>query len=83
MSELTSTAVKIMNVFKYFRVRKNGFLSTRLLLSKAHLWRDVDEETFDRSVEELLERGYIKENMEKTPGFFLTEIGDDHLKNIK
>jgi len=26
---------------------------------------------------------WVKENMDKTPGFFLTEIGDDHLRNIK
>lgn len=83
MSELTSVAVKILDVFKYFRVKKDGFLSTKLLLSKAHLWRDIDEETFDRAVDELLERGYIRESMERMPGFFLTEIGDDYLKNQK
>jgi hypothetical protein len=81
MSELTSVARKILNVFKYFRVKKDGFLSTKLLLSKAHLWRDIDEETFDRAIDELLEKGYIRKSMERMPGFFQTEIGHDYLQN--
>jgi len=83
MSELTSTALKIMNVFKYFRVKKNGFLSAKLLLDKAHLWRDIDESAFERAINELLEGSYIRESMERMPGFFLTETGDDYLKSRK
>jgi hypothetical protein len=83
MSEPTSVAIKILNVFKYFRVKKDGFLSIKLLLGKAHLWRDIDEETFDRAVDELLEKGYIRESMERMPGFFLTEVGADYLKNLR
>jgi predicted transcriptional regulator len=81
MNELTPVAVKILGVFKYFKVKKNGLLSTKLLLSKAGLWRDVDEITYERAVDELLEKEFIRESMGEKPGYMLTESGADYLKS--
>ncbi len=79
MNKLTPAAEKILGVFKYFKLKKKGFLSTKLLLSRTSLWRDMDEGTFERAINELLDKEYIEESMGETPGFYLTESGADHL----
>ena len=81
MSELTSVAIKIMNVFKYFLVKKDGFLPIKLLMSKANLWRDIDKETFDRAINELLEKGYLRESTVKMLGYFQTETGHEYVQH--
>jgi hypothetical protein len=83
MNELTPVATKILGVFKYFKVKKNSLLSTKLLLSKTRLWRDIDEITYERALDELLEKEFIRESMGEMPGFLLSETGADYLKDHK
>lgn len=59
MTELTATAKKIMEVFRYFGIRTNEYLSLKLLQSKRHFWRDIEEEDVNHAVEELTGLGYI------------------------
>jgi len=56
MRNLTFVARRIMEVFRYFRSKKNEYLSARLLLSKRRLWRDIDEEAFNEAVGDLIRR---------------------------
>jgi len=79
MRELTSVAMKIMEVFRYFRLKKNEYLSAKLLLSKRRLWRDIDEEQFNGAVGDLIRLGYIG-RIEHPEGWRLLEAGDDWLK---
>ena len=79
MRELTSAAKKIMEVFRYFRVKKDEYLSARLLLSKRHLWRDIDEEEFNEAMDDLITRGYLG-RVDHPEGWRLLEAGDDWLK---
>ncbi len=83
MNELTPAAAKILGVFKHFKLKKKDFLSTRLLSSRTSLWRDIDEGTVERAINELLDKEFIEESMGETPGFYLTESGADHLKSYK
>ena len=82
LTSTTSTAKKIMEVFRYFRIRKTEYLSLKLLLSKRHLWRDIEEEEFNQAMSELMELGYI-EKMESPAGWRLLEAGDDYLKQLE
>jgi len=79
MREPTSVAKKIMEVFRYFRIKKDEYLSAKLLLSKRRLWRDIDEEAFNKAVGDLIRLGYI-ERIELPEGWRLLEAGDDWLK---
>jgi hypothetical protein len=81
MRELTSTAKKIMGVFRYFRVKKDEYLSVKLILSKRHLWRDIEEEEFNEAVDGLIKLGYI-ERIENPAGWKLLEAGDDYLRQL-
>jgi len=78
----TSTAKKIMEVFRYFRIRKDEYLSIKLLLSKRHLWRDIEEEEFNQAMGELMGLGYIGK-MASPAGWRLLESGDDYLKQLE
>jgi hypothetical protein len=82
MTSTTSTAKKIMEVFRYFRIRKNECLALKLLLSKRHLWREVEEEEFNDAIEELIEKGYIGKR-EAPEGWRLLEAGDEYLKQLE
>jgi hypothetical protein len=81
-TSITSTARKIMEVFRYFRIRKNECLSIKLLLSKRHLWRDIEEDAFSQAMGELMELGYIKK-IESPAGWRLLEAGDEYLKQLE
>jgi hypothetical protein len=78
-SELTSTARKIMEVFRYFKIKKNDYLSVKLVSSKRHLWRDIDDETFNDAIDALIEKGYIY-RMEDSAGWRLLTPGEEYLK---
>lgn len=82
LTSTTSTAKKIMEVFLYFRIRKDEYLSVKLLLSKRHLWREVEEEEFNGAIEDLIEKGYIA-RMEAPEGWRLIEAGDEYLKQLE
>ena len=79
MSELTSTARIVMEVFRYFRIKGHDSLSTKLLLSRKYLWRDVEEETFNKAMAELAEKDYIRK-MEDPEGWQLLDAGAEYLK---
>lgn len=81
VTELTSTAKKIMEVFRYFRIKKEEYLSIKLLLCKRHLWRDIEEEEFNQAVEELIELRYIRK-LEDPEGWALTDAGDEYIKRL-
>ena len=81
-TDLTSTAKKIMEVFWYFRIRKNEYLSTKLISSKRELWQDVTDKHFTHAIEELIEMGYIAK-IENPAGWKLLEAGDHYLKQLE
>jgi DNA-binding MarR family transcriptional regulator len=81
MRELTFTAKKIMEVFRYFRIRKDEYLSKRLMLSKVHLWRDIEEKAFNKAADDLIKRGYI-EKTEDPEGWKLLPAGEEYLKQL-
>jgi hypothetical protein len=81
MNELTSTAKKIMELFRYFRAKKNEYLSVKLLLSKRHLWRDIEEEEFNQAGDDLIKLGYL-EKIQNPVGWKLLEAGDNYLKHL-
>jgi len=80
-TELTSTAKKIMELFRYFRIKKGEYLSVKLIRSKQHLWKDIEEEEFNEAVYDLIQLGYI-ERIENPEGWKLLEAGDDNLKQL-
>ena len=49
ISTTSTTAKKIMEVFQYFRIKQSEYISLKLIMSKRHLWRDIEEEeiTYD------------------------------------
>jgi len=81
MSDLTSTAKKIIEVFRYFRIKQDDILSTKLLLSKRYLWRDIEEQ-FRGAIEELIEMGYIAK-MENPEGWRLLKPGAAYIKGLE
>jgi len=80
-TELTSTANKIMELFRYFRIKKGEYLSVKLIRSKQHLWKYIEEEEFNEAVDDLINLGYI-ERIENPDGWKLLEAGDDNLKQL-
>ncbi len=76
---MTSTAKKIMEVFRYFRIKKGEYISLKLLLSKKYLWMDIEEEEIKRAAADLIKLGYIGK-IDSPEGFELREAGDDYLK---
>jgi len=79
ISDLTSTAKKIMEVFRYFKIKRDDYLSVKLVSSKRHLWRDIDDETFNDAIDALIEKGYIYK-MEDSAGWRLLAPGEEYLK---
>jgi len=79
ISTASTTAKKIMGVFRYFRIKKGEYISLKLILSKKHLWKDIEEEEFNQGVGDLVKLGYIG-RIENPEGWRLLEAGDDYLK---
>jgi len=80
--EITSTSKKIMGVFRYFRIKRDEILSTKLILSKRELWQNVTDKHFTHAIEELIEMGYIAK-IETPAGLRLLEAGDEYLKQLE
>ena len=81
MQELTAIARKIMELFRYFRIRRGEYLSVKLIRSKQYLWKDIEEEVFNHAVDELIRLGYI-ESIDNPAGWKLLDAGDDSLKQL-
>lgn len=71
-----------MEVFRYFRIGKDGYLSLKLLLSKRHLWQDIEEEQFNQAMRELIEIDFIRK-IKNPDGWKLLESGDTYLKQFR
>jgi hypothetical protein len=82
MTDLTTTAKKIMEVFRYFKIRENDTLSLKRMLTRKYLWSDLEEEEFKDALKELIMKGYIADAEEPT-GWRLLGIGASHLKQPK
>ena len=82
MRELTSVARKIMEVFRYFKIRENDTLSLKRMLTRKYLWSDLDEEEFKDTLKELIREGYIAEEGESA-GWRLLGNGASYLKQTK
>ena len=82
MDDLTSTASRIMELCRYFRLKKGGYLSVKLLHSKRHLWQDVEEEDVDAAIDELVEKGFLREKDSKY-GWRLLEAGENYLNQAR
>jgi hypothetical protein len=82
MTELTSTAKKIMEVFRYFRIKKDDYLSVKLVLSRRYLWQDIDDQTFNDALNELILRGYVGA-MEEPLGWRLLEQGAEYINQLE
>src|SRR5208337_5219970 len=80
--EITSTSKKIMEIFRYFRIKKNEYLSIKLILSKRELWQDVTDNHFTHAIEELIEMGYIAK-ITNPAGWRLLEAGDEYLTQLE
>jgi len=70
-----------MELFRYFRGKKGEYLSVKLIRSKQHLWKNIEEEEFNEAVDDLIQLGYI-ERIENRKGGKLLEAGDDNLKQL-
>ena len=75
----STTAKKIMEVFRYFRIKEGEYISLKLISSKKHLWRDIDEEEFNQGVGDLIKLGYIG-RIDNPEGWRLLEAGGEYLK---
>ncbi len=82
MPDLTSTARKIMEVFRYYRIKRDGVLSTKLLLTKRQLWRDIEEEQFNESIEDLIGMGYLA-RIGNPEGWRLLEPGAEYIGHLE
>lgn len=80
-TKLTSISRKIMELFGYFRVKKGEYLSAKLIRSKQHLWKNIEEEQFSEAVNYLIRLGYI-ERIENPAGWKLLEEGYNGLKQF-
>jgi hypothetical protein len=76
MEALSDAAGLIMDVFRDFKVGKNGSLLVQLLSNKKNGWNEVDQDNFGQALKELEEVGYIREGKN---GFILTEKGYNYL----
>jgi hypothetical protein len=82
MTDLTATAKKIMEVFRYFRIKQGDTLSLKVFLIRKHLWKDLEEQEVQDALKELIQQGYIAET-EATSGWRLQEAGAKYLKSPK
>ncbi len=76
MEALSDTAKLIMDVFRDFKVGKNGSLLTQLLLNKKNSWKKVNQDNLGQALKELEGAGYIREGKN---GSILTEKGYNYL----
>jgi hypothetical protein len=76
MEALSETAKLIMDVFKDFKVGKNGSLLAQILLNKKNRWNRDDQDNFGQALKELEGAGYIREGK---IGLILTEKGYNYL----
>ncbi len=82
LTSTTSTARTIMEVYRYFRIKKGEYISLKLLLSRKHLWKDIEEAEFNQSVGDLIKLGYIG-RIENPEGWRLLGAGDEYLKQLE
>lgn len=81
VTDLTSTAKKIMEVFRYFRISADDTL-LKLFLTRKHLWQDIEEEEVHDALNELIQNGYITETEDRA-GWRLLEPGAQYLTSPK
>jgi hypothetical protein len=82
MTDLTYMAKRIMEVFRYFRIRQGDSMTLKLFLSRKHLWRDYEEEQVQDALNELIQRGFIV-GIEESAGWRLLEPGAQYLRSLK
>lgn len=82
MTDLTATAKKIMELFRYFKIQQGDTLSLKLFLTRKHLWQDQEEQEVQDALGELIQRGYITA-IEDPSGWRLQEAGAQYLKSLK
>ena len=82
VTNLTATAKKIMEVFRYFKINQGDTLSLKLFLTRKHLWLELEEEEVQDALKELIIRGYLSE-VEDPSGWRLQEAGVQYLKTLK
>lgn len=79
--EISFTSKKIMDVFRYFKIKRDEILSIKLLLGKKELWQDVTDRHFTYAIEELMEMGYMAKI--RTPARWrLLERWAEYLKQV-
>jgi hypothetical protein len=81
MTDLTSIAKKIMEVFRYFNIHEGDVLYLNQFLTRKHLWKDIEEEEVHDALRELIRQGYITET-EDPSGWRLQEAGVRYLKSL-
>jgi hypothetical protein len=59
MTDPTYMAKRIMEVFRYFRIRQGDTMTLKLFLSRRHLWKEFEEEQVKDALNELIQRGFI------------------------
>jgi len=82
MTDLTYMAKRIMEVFRYFRIRQGNTMTLKLFLSRKHLWKDYEEEQVQDALNELIQRGFIV-GIEDPAGWRLLEPGAQYLRSLK
>lgn len=82
MTDLTTTAKQIMEVFRYFKINQGDTLSLKKFLTRKHLWNDLEEEEVQDALGELIQLGYIAET-EDPSGWMLQEAGAQYIKSLK
>jgi hypothetical protein len=82
MTELTSTAKKIMELFQYFRIKQGDVLSFKLFQARKHLWKNLEQEEVLDALRELIEKGLIEETRDSA-GWRLLEAGEQYIKSFK
>ena len=82
MTDLTATAKQIMDLFRYFKIGTGDTMSLKLLLTRKHLWKDLEEQEVQDALNELIQRDYITA-IEDPAGWRLLEAGDQYIKSLK
>jgi hypothetical protein len=82
MTELTSTAKKITELFQYFRIKQGDILPFKLFQARKHLWRDLDQKEVLDALRELIQKGLVEETQDWA-GWRLLKPGDQYLPSLK
>ena len=82
MTDLTATANKIMEVFRYFKIKQGDTMPLKLFMTRKHMWQDLEEEEVYDALRELIQKGFIMET-EDLSGWRLLELGAQYLKSVK